>query len=134
MAGAGQFGTAQIGDDLGLTVPIESTMSPSVTEGLTLTVTQAQSLLAHMDTSSFTSVTSSGSLISNQQDILNSVVTEPQMLTQNSEAHVVGVVKNAFQGVVNEMMNEVSPVPVTPKEEESLQPDPADQPFTLKVS
>lgn len=133
MSAAGQFGTNQIGDDLSLAVPIESTMNPSVTEGLTLTPTQAQSLLAHMDTSNFPSVTNSGAMITNQQDILNSVTTEPQLLTQTSESQVVGVVKNALQGVVNDMMHEVSSAPIQPKVEEPLASNPADQPFVIKV-
>ena len=134
MAGANQFVASQIGDDLGLNVPIESTMNPSVTEGMTLTPSQAQNLLAHMDTSSFPSVTSSGSLMTNQQDILNSVVSEPQMLTQASEGHV-SVVKNALQGVVNDMMNDVSGSSLAQtKDEESLLPNPADQPYVVKVS
>ncbi|XP_061191444.1 PR domain zinc finger protein 10-like [Saccostrea echinata] len=134
MAGAGQFTASQIGDDLSLTVPIESTINPSVTEGLTLTATQAQSLLAHMDSSTFPSVTSSGAMMANQQDILNSVVTEPSLLAQTSEAQVVGVVKNALQGVVNDMINEVSSTPVQPiKEEVGLKSNPADQPFVVKV-
>ncbi|XP_022316493.2 uncharacterized protein LOC111120106 [Crassostrea virginica] len=133
MAGANQFVASQIGDDLGLNVPIESTMNPSVTEGMTLTPSQAQNLLAHMDTSSFPSVTSSGSLMTNQQDILNSVVSEPQMLTQTSEGHV-GVVKNALQGVVNDMMNDVSGSSLAQtKDEESLLPNPADQPYVVKL-
>lgn len=65
MVGVGQFGIAQIGDDLGLIVFIEFIMSLSVIEGLILIVIQVQSLLVYMDIFSFIFVISSGFLILN---------------------------------------------------------------------
>lgn len=65
MVGVGQFGLAQIGDDLGLIVFIEFIMSLSVIEGLILIVIQVQSLLVYMDIFSFIFVISSGFLILN---------------------------------------------------------------------
>lgn len=65
MVGGGQFGIAQIGDDLGLIVFIEFIMSLSVIEGLILIVIQVQSLLVYMDIFSFIFVISSGFLILN---------------------------------------------------------------------